>query len=240
MRVPSVAQEDARRASRERDRLITEQTAHINRIKALLRLLGLPVGKPQRRDWLTFIAQQRDWRGDAIPPGLLAEVTREHARLMVIRDHLEALQRASAGTPACAETAEMAKRRDLLQRVKGIGSVFAQTLTNEVFYKDFRNRREVAAFFGLAPTPWQSGRTNREQGIGKSGNPRARHKAIEMAWLWVRHQGDSALTRWFKARTTNASKLAKRIAIVALARKLVVALWRYLTSGLVPEGAVIA
>jgi len=221
VRVPSVAQEDARRASREHGRLITEQTAHINRIKALLRLLGLPVGKPQRRDWLAFIAQQRDWRGAAIPPGLLAEVTREHARLMLVRD-------------------EMAKRRDLLRQVKGIGPVFAATLTDEVFYKDFRNRREVAAYFGLAPTPWCSGRMDREQGIGKSGNPRARHKAIEMAWLWLRHQSDSALARWFKERTANAGKLAKRIAIVALARKLIVALWRYLTSGLVPEGAVIA
>jgi len=240
VRVPSVTQEDTRRASREHGRLITEQTAHINRIKALLRLLGLPVGKPQRRDWLAFLAQQRDWRGEAIPPGLLAEVTREHARLMLVRDQLEALQQARTATPACAEAAEMAKRRDLLRQVKGIGPVFAATLTDEVFYKDFRNRREVAAYFGLAPTPWCSGRMDREQGIGKSGNPRARHKAIEMAWLWLRHQGDSALARWFKERTANASKLAKRIAIVALARKLIVALWRYLTSGLVPEGAVIA
>jgi len=170
----------------------------------------------------------------------LAEVTREHARLMLVRDQLEALQQARTATPACAEAAEMAKRRDLLRQVKGIGPVFAATLTDEVFYKDFRNRREVAAYFGLAPTPWCSGRMDREQGIGKSGNPRARHKAIEMAWLWLRHQGDSALARWFKERTANASKLAKRIAIVALARKLIVALWRYLTCGLIPEGAVIA
>jgi transposase len=240
VRVPSVAQEDARRASRERGRLITEQTAHINRVKALLRLLGLPVGKPQRRDWLTFIAQQRDWRGDAIPPGLLAEVTREHTRLMMIRDQIEALQQTSATTPACAETAEMARRQELLRRVKGIGPVFAATLTDEAFYKDFRNRREVGAYFGLAPSPWCSGTLEREQGISKSGNPRARHKAVEMAWLWVLHQRDSALTRWFKARTANASKRIRRIAIIALARKLVVALLRYLTTGLVPEGAVIA
>ena len=239
VRVPSVAQEDARRASREYGRLITEQTAHINRIKALLRLTGLPVGKPQRRDWLEFLAQQRDWRGDAIPPTLLAEVTREHTRLMLIRDQLEALAQASAATPACAEAAQMARRRELLRRVKGIGPVFATTMTSEVFYKDFRNRREVGAYFGLAPSPWCSGTLEREQGISKSGNPRARCKAIEMAWLWLRHQPNSALARWFMARTANASKRLKRIAIVALARKLVVALWRYLTTGLVPEGAVI-
>src|SRR5882757_2854613 len=161
VRVPSVTQEDTRRASREHGRLITEQTAHINRVKALLRLLGLPVGKPQRRDWLTFIAQQRDWRGDAIPPGLLAEVTREHTRLMMIRDQIEALQETSATTPACAETAEMARRQELLRRVKGIGPVFAATLTDEAFYKDFRNRREVGAYFGLAPSPWCSGTIER-------------------------------------------------------------------------------
>ena len=134
----------------------------------------------------------------------------------------------------------MARRRELLHRVKGIGPVFAATLTDEAFYKDFHNRREVAAYFGLAPSPWCSGTLEREQGISKSGNPRARHKAVEMAWLWVLHQRDSALTRWFKARTANASKRIRRIAIIALARKLVVALWRYLTTGLVPEGAVIA
>ena len=99
------------------------------------------------------------------------------------------------------------------------------------------NRREVASYCGLTPSPWKSGGIDREQGISKAGNRRARHKAIELAWLWLRHQGDSALSRWFRARTANAGKRAKRIAIVALARKLIVALWRYLTSGLIPEQA---
>jgi transposase len=239
VRVPSVAQEDERRASREHHRLVREQTAHINRIKSVLRLYGLPVGNPRRRDFLECLARQRDWDGQPLPPHALAEVAREHARLMLVRDQLEALQKASAA-PACAAVAEMARRRDLLQRVKGIGPVFSATLVNEAFYKGFRNRREVAAYFGLAPSPWRSGGIEREQGISKSGNRRAREKAVEMAWLWLRHQRDSALTRWFKARSANASKRIKRIAIIALARKLIVALWRYLTGGLVPEGAVIA
>ena len=106
-----------------------------------------------------------------------------------------------------------------------------------MFYKDFRNRREVASYNGLAPSPWKSGGIDREQGISKAGNRRARHKAIELAWLWLRHQPDSALSRWFRTRTANAGKRAKRIAIVALARKLIVALWRYLTTGLIPERA---
>ena len=131
----------------------------------------------------------------------------------------------------------MAERRDQLQRLKALGPSFATTLTSELFYKDFDNRRQVAAYCGLPPSPWRSGGIDREQGISKAGNRRARHKAIELAWLWLRHQGDSALSRWFRARTANAGKRAKRIAIVALARKLIVALWRYLTSGLIPEQA---
>jgi transposase len=239
VQVPSVAQEDERRTSREHDRLVREQTGHINRIKSVLRLKGLPVGNPRRRDYLAFLARQRDWNGDPLPARSLAEIAREHERLMLVRDQLEALQQES-GEPIYAESAEMARRRELLQRVKGIGPVFAATLVNEAFYKDFRNRREVGAYFGLAPSPWRSGSIEREQGISKAGNRRARVKAVEMAWLWLRHQRDSALTRWFKTFTAKASKRIKRIAIVALARKLVVALWRYLTGGLVPEGAVVA
>jgi len=233
VRVPSAAEEDARRASRERDRLITEQTAHTNRIKALLRLLGMAVGNPRRQDWLAWVQRQRDWQGETLPRRLLAEVTREHARLMLVREQLAALEQAQAD----ADPAPMAERRDLLQRLKALGQAFTATLVNEVFYKDFRNRREVASYCGLTPSPWKSGGIDREQGISKAGNRRARHKAIELAWLWLRHQPDSALSHWFRTRTANAGKRARRIAIVALARKLIVALWRYLTTGLVPEQA---
>jgi transposase len=236
VRVPSVAQEDARRASRERDRLVTEQTAHTNRIKALLRLAGMAVGYPRRGNWLHWLAQQRDWQGQPLSPHLLAEVTREHARLMLVREQLAVLEQAQTAQ-ASAVPAAMVERRDLLQRLKALGPTFATTLTNEVFYKDFRNRRQVGAYCGLTPSPWQSGGIDREQGISKAGNPRARLKAIELAWLWLRHQGDSELSRWFRARTATAGKRARRIAIVALARKLIVALWRYLTTGLVPAGA---
>lgn len=235
---PSREQEDARRQTRERERLIVEQTAHTNRIKALLRLVGLAAGNPRRRDWLDWLARQRDWQGQPVPPQLMSELKREHARLMLVRDQLEALAApALDGAPAPA-AAQMARRRDLLLKLKGLGPVFAATLANEVFYKDFRNRREVAGYLGLAPSPWRSGASEREQGISKAGNKRARHKALELAWLWLRHQPDSALSRWFAARTANAGQRMKRIAIVALARKLIVALWRYLTTGLAPDGAV--
>jgi transposase len=236
VQVPSVEQEDARRASRERERLIKEQTAHTNRIKALLRLSGMAVGYPRRRDWLRWLAQQRDWQGQPLSPHLLAEVTREHARLMLVREQLAALEQVEAAQAAPVPKA-MAERRDLLQRLKALGPSFATTLTSELFYKDFHNRRQVAAYCGLPPSPWRSGGIDREQGISKAGNPRARVKAIELAWLWLRHQPESELSRWFRNRTADAGKRARRIAIVALARKLIVALWRYLTAGLVPAGA---
>jgi transposase len=239
VRVPAPDQEDARRDTRERERLTKEQTAHSSRIKSLLRLLGMPVGNPRRRDWLSWLAAQRDWQGQGVPPHLMAEIAREHARLMLVRGQLDALTRAPAPAELTPVAAEMARRSDFLFQLKSLGPAFSSKLTNEVFYKDFRNRRQVGSYFGLAPSPWQSGGTNREQGISKAGNPRPRCAAIELAWLWVRHQPDSALTQWFRQRTVNASKRGKRIAVVALARKLVVALWRYLTTGLVPAGAVL-
>jgi transposase len=237
--VPTPEQEDARRMTRERERLIKEQTAHTNRIKALLRLDGMAAGNPRRRDWVTWLKAQRDRNGEPLRPHRLAELRREHARVMLLGEQLKELSQATEEAPVSAAAAEMARRSSVLQRLKGVGPVFAATLTNEVFYKDFQNRREVAGYCGLAPSPWRSGRTNREQGISKAGNPRARHKAIELAWLWLEHQPDSALARWFRERTAQGRGRIKRIAIVALARKLIVALWRFLTTGLVPEQAVL-
>jgi transposase len=238
VRLPSVEQEDARRASRERDRLVKEQTGHTNRIKALLRLLGMAVGYPRRRDWLNWLERQRDWQGQPVSPHLLAEVAREHARLMLVREQLAALEQAQTAQTS-AVPAAMAERRDQLQRLKALGPAFSTTLTNEVLYKDFRNRRQVGAYCGLAPSPWQSGGIDRDQGISKAGNPRARTQTLELTWLWLQNQPDSALTQWFLKRTANASGRMRRVAIVALARKLVVALWRYVTTGLVPDGAVL-
>jgi transposase len=236
VRVPSVAQEDARRSSRERDRLVKEQTGHTNRIKALLRLAGMAVGTPRRGNWLDWLAKQRDWQGQPLPPHLLAEVTREHARLMLVRKQLLALEQAQASR-ACAVPEQTAERQERLERLKALGPALSGTMTHEVFYKDFHNRRQVGSYVGLAPSPWQSGGIDREQGISKAGNPRARVKAIELAWLWLQHQPDSELSLWFRTRTLKAGKRARRIAIVALARKLIVALWRYLTTGLIPAGA---
>jgi transposase len=238
VRVPAPEQEDARRASRERGRLVKEQTAHTTRIKALLRLLGMAVGNPRRRDWLSWLTTQRDWQGQPVPPRMQAEIKYEHARLLLVCEQLKALTQAAAVDPTPAE-AEMTRRSELLRQLKCLGPAFATTLTSEVFYKNFRNRREVGSYFGLTPSPWRSGGIDRDQGISKAGNPRARCAAIELSWLWLRHQPDSKLTLEYRKRTLDAGKRVKRVAIVALARKLVVALWRYLTTGLVPEGAVL-
>jgi transposase len=238
VRVPSRDQEDVRRDTREQDRLITEQGAHINRIKALLRLLGMAVGNPRRSDWLAWLARQRDWSGEPVPPRTMAELEREHARLMLVREQLAAIKKPAEQMHVTAAALEMVKRKDQLFDLKSLGPAFSSKLVNEAFYKDFKNRREVGGYFGLGGSPWRSGDTDREQGISKAGNRRARHAAIELAWLWLLHQPDSALSKWFRERTLNASKRVRRIMIVALARKLMVALWRYLTTGLVPQGAV--
>ena len=236
--VPAVEAEDVRRTSRERQRLVKERVAHSNRIKGLLRLIGLPADRPRRADWVAWLEQQRDWQGEPVPPHLMAELKREHARLLLVNEQLEALSKAAVPTDQPI-AATIAQRRDLLCRLKGLGPAIAGTLAHEVFYKEFRNRREVGSYVGLCPSPWRSGGIAREQGISKAGNPRARTTSIELAWLWVMHQPDSALSQEFRQRTANASKRIKRIAIVALARKLIVALWRYLTTGLVPDKAVL-
>jgi transposase len=239
VQVPSCDQEDARRDTREQERLVKEQGAHTNRIKALLRLLGMAVGNPRRRDWLTWLDAQRDWQGQPVPPHLRCELAREHARLMLVREQLDALEQRPAPAALTPAAAEMARRQDHLMQLKSLGLVFSGRLVNEAFYKDFRNRRQVGGYFGLGASPWRSGSIDRDQGISKAGNHRARHAAVELAWLWLQHQPNSALSRWFLRRTANASKRIRRIAIVALARKLMVALWRFLTTGLIPEGAVL-
>lgn len=238
VRVPSPEQEDVRRDTREKDRLQTEEGSHSNRIKALLQLVNIPAGDPRRSDYLRWLAKQRDWQGKPVPPRLLAEIMREHARLRLVIEHLAALTEQTSAAPLSPAAVEMARRRDFLFQLKSLGPAFSSQLVNEVFYKDFRNRREVGAYFGLDGTPWRSGDTNREQGISKAGNRRARHAAIELAWLWLRHQPESALSKWFQQRAANASKRIRRITIVALARKLMVGLWRFLTTGLIPQGAV--
>src|SRR5215204_4009667 len=232
--VPTPAQEDARRRSRERARLVVERGQHTSRIKGLLMTQGIRDFEPTRRDWQVRFEALRTPDGLPLAPCLRAELLRECRRLWLV---MEMIAEVEAEQKAVAEEEDGPAAR--LAQLRGIGLTFATVLGDEVFFRDFRNRREVGGYFGLAPSPWQSGGVRRDQGIAKSGNPRARRTAIELAWLWLRHQPGSALTRRFHERVGSTKGRMRRILLVAMARKLIVALWRCVTVGLVPEGAVL-
>jgi transposase len=246
--VPSPEEEDEKRANRERDRLIKERTAHTNRLKALLHAQGVRDARPLGRDFLRTIEGMRTGDGRTLPPRLMAEIAREHERLVVLDRQISAIEaereaecRKAARQAECGEAAPGSNPAKIVQlaQLKGIGANDAQVLVNEVFYRRFANRRQVGACVGLTGTPYSSGQEERDQGISKAGNRRARTAAMELAWRWVRWQPDSALTLWFKGRVGDAKGRIRRIAIVAVARKLMVALWRYLETGVVPDGAVL-
>jgi transposase len=238
VRVPTVEDEDRKRRTRERERLVTERTMHTNRIKGLLQGQGIRHVMPLKPGFLSALEEVSTGDGRALPPYLTDELRREHERLMLVQKQIKALEAANlAAHRAPAKGSAEAKVVQLAQ-LKAIGPQFAQGLVNEVFYRDFRNRRQVGSCVGLTDTPYDSGESRRQQGISKAGNHRARKLALELAWLWLRHQPDSELSRWFRERVGDGKTRIRKIAIVALARKLMVALWRYLETGLVPDGAV--
>jgi transposase len=232
---PSPEDEDRRRVARERTILLQERVRHVNRVKGLLASQGITTFEPTRPGRRQQLEALVTGDGRPLPTQLKAELIREIEVLELLmrqiteveaeRDRLENHPQQQAGPIA------------LLARVKAIGPQFAAVLYLEGLYRSFANRREVAAYAGLVPTPWRSGKIDREQGISKAGNRRLRTAMIELAWMWVRHQPGSALTRWFHDRVGTERGRVKRITIVALARKLLIALWRYITHGEVPEGA---
>jgi transposase len=237
--VPTVEDEDRKRRSREREYLIKERTAHINRIKGLLHGQGIRDVKLRDPSFIESLASLRTGDGRPLPPRLLDEIRREHERLCLLVKQINELEaRSRAELRAAVPGSPEAKIMQLVD-LKSIGPVGGQCLVNEVFYRDFDNRRQVGSYFGLTGSPYDSGDRRREQGISKAGNRRARELAIELAWMWTINQPDSALTRWFRERVRDIKGRIRRIAIVALARKLMVALWRYLTTGMVPAGAVL-
>jgi transposase len=239
LRVPTPEQEDSKRRSRERERLKKERTAHTNRIKGLLHAQGIRDAMPLKPGFLARLAQMRTGDGRPLPPKLMEEFVREHARLVLVDKQLRELEATSLAELRAAAPGSNEAKVVQLTSLRGLGGVNGQKLTNEVFYRGFDNRRQLGSYIGLSGTPFDSGASRREQGISKAGNARARATAIETAWLWVSHQPDSELTRWFWQRVGNHKGRIRRIMIVALARKLMVALWRYLETGLVPTGAVL-
>jgi transposase len=234
---PSPEEEDRRRLTRERGTLLKERIQHTNRIRGLLSGQGVRDYNPLRRDRFERLEALRTGDGRELPPLLKAEIRRELDRIAVATTQLAAVERARDALVR-TDAEERNNPAALLLKLKGMGPEFASLLWLESLFRSFDNRRQVAAYGGLAPSPWQSGGVERDQGISKSGNRRLRKTMIELAWFWLRHQPDSALSQWFHARVGSAKGRVRRIAIVALARKLLVALWRYVTQGVVPDGAV--
>jgi transposase len=248
-RSPTPEAEDRRRICRERKTLLVERIQHVNRIKGLLFSQGIGDYEPLRRDRREALEAVRTGDGRPLGANMKAQIGRELDRLELLLGQIAAVEAerdamlAREAKAAQAEAAQEAKRTpaavEMLMDVKGLGSDTVAMLWTEALYRSFDNRRQVAAFVGLAGTPWQSGSIDHEQGVSKGGNQRLRTAMIQLAWLWPRHQPGSALARWFVERTKGASKLQKKKMAVALARKLLVALWRYVDAGVVIEGAVL-
>src|ERR687898_255097 len=261
--VPSPEDEDRRRLCREREALVTERIRHTNRIKGLLAGQGALDFDPLRPKHRERLEELKTGDGRPLPPCLL--IRRQLGRLDAVvsprskpglvglramdpqspEEGAERRARGGGGPPPKGAPANAASRTApaepaaLLMTLKGIGPEFAAVLWLEALFRSFGNRRQIAAYAGLAPVPWQSGSIDRDQGIAKAGNPRLRKTMIQLAWLWIRHQPGSAISQWFTKRVGTARGRVRRIAIVAVARKLLVALWRYVTQGIVPEGAVL-
>ena len=240
VQAPTPQEEDRRRISREREVLTAERVQHVNRIKGLLFAQGISNYEPLHRNRRERLEELMTGDGRPLPECLKTQIRRELDRLELLieqvktveaeRDALLAQAQASSGVPAPAAQ---------LLTLKGIGPEAAATLWSEGLFRTFNNRKQVAAYAGLAPTPWQSGSVHRDQGVSKAGNPRLRTTMIQIAWLWLRHQPQSALAVWYRERIKRKGGRLGKTTIVALARKLLVALWKYATAGVLIEGAVL-
>jgi transposase len=238
VRVPTPEEEDRRRISRERKALVAERVLHVNRLKGLLFSQGIRGYEPLRRDRRTRLEELQTGDGRALPDYIKAQIRRELDRLELLLEQIKAVEaeRDALVSPAATDTPAPAA---MLLGIKGIGPEFAAVLHSEGLFRHFDNRKQLASYAGLAPSPWKSGSIDREQGVSKAGNPRLRTTMIQLAWLWLRHQPDSMLARWFQERVTRNGGRLRKSTVVALARKLLISLWKYVTAGVVIEGAVI-
>ena len=234
VRVPSVEQEDKRRINRERERLLKERTGHLNRMRSLLVLHGIDmkVGKRFKED----VEHVRLWDGSLLPEHVKKELCREYDRYELVKGQMDNLKEEQEEKLRVDDN--ISQQVEALKKLRGIGHVSSCQLVLECFgWRRFANVKEVGAAAGLTPTPYSSGTSQIEQGISKSGNRRVRKLMIELGWSWLRFQGQSKLSKWFTERFASGGKRMRRIGIVALARKLLIGLWRYLEDGTVPEGA---
>ena len=233
VRVPSVAAEAARQVSRERTALTQEQTRLVNQLRGWLATWGCALPARRPAGWWTTV---RDWAGAALPPEVQARLARAEVRRHALEAQIAELEAAQQAAVVAAEPTSAVRQ---LVQLKGVATTSASVLLAEgLEWRAFRNRRQIGGILGFAPTPYDSGASTREQGISRAGNERLQAVSIQLAWNWVRWQPTSALTQWYQANF-GKGKRARRIGIVAVARKLVIALWRYVTLGVVPEGAVV-
>ena len=238
VRVLSVEEEDARRSHRERQRLVRERTGHINRIKGLLFAQGIRGIKPKlRRTRIDFAALQTA-EGHPLPDRLRRELEREYARLALIETQLREVEKER--DTADAQDPVIEEKRQMLVALQGVGATSAAILAREVFARSFASRRQLGSYLGLTPSAYDSGSMARCRGISKAGNSWARRILIEVAWLWQKYQPASPLSNWYVQRTSGQSSRIRRIMLIALARKLAISLWRYVETGIVPEGVVFA
>ena len=234
VRAPTPEDEDRRRVCRERKTLVAERTEHINRIKGLLFAQGIGDYEPARVDRRGALEELRTGDGRPLAEHLKRQIGRELDRLELTIEQIKKVE-VERDAMLAAEHAPGAK----LARLRGVGPEFSAVLGGEAFYRHFDNRRQLAAYAGLAASPWKSGSIDREQGVSKAGNPRLRATLVQLAWLWLRHQPASALSLWFHQRVQLSTGRVRRVMIVALARKLLIALWRLETTGEIPAGAVL-
>jgi transposase len=235
--VPGVEEEDGRQLNREREVLKKERTMHRNRIRAFLMQHGLEAGNPSSKGFLEHVDSLRTWDGRELPADLKARVVREYERLKLVEGQLKVLEKEREERVESAKTLSLRKVAQL-RTLYGIGPISSWDFVMELFgWRNFRNRREVGACAGLTPTPYDSGKSRREQGISKAGRGRIRALSIQLAWAWLRFQPKSKLTLWFTERFASGGSRMRRIGIVAVARKLLIDLWRYLEHGVIPEGA---
>jgi transposase len=235
--VPSEAAEDGRQLHRELESLKKERTMHRNRLKSLLIQQGIVVSNPSSRKFLIELEKLRSWDGKELPADLKSRIIREHARLRMVEEQIYALGKQREKRVAAADSDAM-KQIEQLMTLVGIGMNSSWKFVMEFFaWRNFKNGKQIGALSGLTPTPYDSGGSLREQGISKAGNARVRTLAVEMAWVWLRFQPQSRLSQWYTQRFGQGGKRMRRIGIVAMARRLLIDLWRYLEQGVVPEGA---
>jgi transposase len=235
--VPSEEEEDNRQLHRELKTLKKDQTRHINRIKSYLVSQGIRM--KVKKNFLKEIEEVRKWDGSPLPESLKARLRREYLRLQLVQEHIRELEQERVKAIRHSESGSVKTVRSLL-KLRGIGLNASWLFGMEFFsWRKFNNRKEVGSLSGLVPMPDQSGDSYRERGISKAGNRHIRAMAIEIAWGWLRYQPESELTKWYEKKFGQGSKRIRKIGIVALARKLMIALWRYTETGVIPEGAVL-